>query len=250
MSTGIWMAASGASSQITALDATANNLANATTVGYKAEQAVFQEHLIAAMYVGRAQKDMRYNGVATVASDMRSGPLQVTNKPLDVAIEGDGFFQLERPDGRTAYTRDGSFTLSDSGAIVTSDGYALAPGVTVPPDTTEITISTTGTVSAASGNGNPVEIGRIEMARVLNPNGLLSIGENQYVETAASGEPITGFPQDQGFGRLVQGSLEASNVEIVQEMTDMIAAQRAYEINAKAIRTGEEMMQATNDIVR
>jgi flagellar basal-body rod protein FlgG len=174
----------------------------------------------------------------------------MTQRPLDVAIEGDGFFQVQRPDGGTAYTRDGSLTLSESGALVTNGGYLVLPGVTVPRDATSVTIAPNGVVSATTAGSEPIEIGRIELARFLNPNGLLSIGENQYVATPASGEPIAGLAQDEGFGRLLQGSLESSNVEIVQEMTDMIAAQRAYEINAKAIRAGEEMMQLIHDLIR
>ena len=158
---------------------------------------------------------------------------------------------MRRADGTNAYTRDGSFSISDSGALVTNGGHVVQPGITVPRDATGVTISATGVVSVAtSGASAPTEIGRIELARFLNPNGLLSLGENLYAGTPASGEAISGFAQDQGFGRLLQGALESSNVEIVQEMTDMIAAQRAYEINAKAVRAGEEMMQVTNDIIR
>jgi len=174
-----------------------------------------------------------------------------TGRPLDLAIEGEGFFQLQRPDGGIAYTRDGSFTLSEQGQLVTAAGYALMPGITIPQDASGIGISATGVVSIDGPTGGaPVELGRIELVRFLNPNGLLSIGENAYAETPASGQPMPGAPQDEGFGRLMQGALESSNVEIVQEMTDMIAAQRAYEINAKAIRAGEEMMRETNDIIR
>ena len=166
-------------------------------------------------------------------------------------FRSEGFFQVQRPDGSTAYTRDGSFTVSDQGHLTTEGGYQLLPGVTVPPDSTSITISANGTVSiVGASNSTETEIGRMEMARFLNPNGLLSIGENQYTETPASGQAIQGYPQDEGFGRVMQGMLESSNVEIVQEMTDMIAAQRAYEINAKAVKAGQDMMQATSDIVR
>jgi flagellar basal-body rod protein FlgG len=168
-----------------------------------------------------------------------------------VAIEGEGFLQVQRADGVTGYTRDGNLTVSESGTLVTSGGYPILPGVTVPRDATGITIAPSGIVSVtAAGSTSAVEVGRIELARFLNPAGLLAVGENQLLATESSGEPITGSPQQEGFGRLTQGALESSNVEIVQEMTDMIAAQRAYEINAKAIKAGEDMMQVTNDILR
>jgi len=178
------------------------------------------------------------------------GAMEGTQRPLDLAVDGDGFFQVQRPDGTTAYTRDGGFTLSEDGTLVTSGGYHVLPGVTVPADAGSVSIGPSGVVSVSAADGTQVEIGRLELARFVNPSGLLAIGENQYQQTDASGEPILGAPQDPGFGRLMQGALESSNVEMVQEMTDMIAAQRAYEINAKAIRAGEDMMQVTNDIIR
>jgi flagellar basal-body rod protein FlgG len=243
------------------VDVIANNLANVNTTGFKRSRVSFEDVLYETVQGARV---VNYAGAETV------GPIQIgkgvrlgavvrlhaqgapenTQRPLDLAVEGDGFFQVQRPDGTTGYTRDGSLSISESGALVTSGGYLLMPGVTVPRDATGITISSTGVVSVHSTAGNQTEIGRVELARFLNPNGLAAIGENLLIETPASGEPILGYPQDEGFGRLMQGSLESSNVEIVQEMTDMIAAQRAYEINAKAIRAGEEMMQTTNDIIR
>jgi flagellar basal-body rod protein FlgG len=158
---------------------------------------------------------------------------------------------VERPDGSIAYTRDGTFTISDTGMVVNSNGYRLLPGITVPPDASDLSISQTGVVSATTGtSGQTVELGRIELARFANPTGLITLGENLYAETPASGQAMLGMPEEDGFGRLLQGTLESSNVEIVQEMTDMIAAQRAYEINAKAVRAGEDMMQATNELIR
>jgi flagellar basal-body rod protein FlgG len=243
------------------IDVLANNLANVNTTAFKRSRVSFEDVLYETLQgtrvvnyagaetVGPVQigKGVRIGAVVRLHSQ---GAPETTQRPLDVAIEGDGFFQVQRPDESTAYTRDGSLTLSDSGALVTNGGYLVMPGITVPRDATGVTISASGVVSVTGGSGDPVEVGRIELARFLNPNGLLSIGENQYMATAASGEPIVGLPQDEGFGRLMQGSLESSNVEIVQEMTDLIAAQRAYEINAKAIRAAEDMMQSTNDIIR
>ncbi|HVP15596.1 MAG TPA: flagellar basal-body rod protein FlgG, partial [Terriglobales bacterium] len=189
--------------------------------------------------------------VAAVLRLHSQGALEPTQRPLDVAIEGDGFFQVERPDGTLAYTRDGSFTLSESGALVTNDGYPLQPAIQIPQEATSISVGPDGTVSVtAAGSTSPLSAGRIELARFLNPNGLASMGENLYVETVASGQPLTGYADEGGMGRLLQGSLESSNTEMVQEMTDMIAAQRAYEINAKAIRAGDEMMQVMNEIIR
>ena len=254
--------ASGMMAQQKMIDVIANNLANVNTTGFKRSRVSFEDVLYETLQGSRI---VNYQGSGTVApvqvgKGVRVGAIvrlhaqgapENTQRPLDVAIEGEGFFQVQRPDGSTAYTRDGSFTVSDQGQLTTEGGYQLLPGVTVPPDATSITISANGTVSILSASSSTeTEIGRMEMARFLNPNGLLSIGENQYTETPASGQPIQGYPQDEGFGRVMQGMLESSNVEIVQEMTDMIAAQRAYEINAKAVKAGEDMMQATHDIIR
>ena len=262
MNSSLRTSASGMAAQQRMIDVIANNLANVNTTGFKRSRVSFEDVLYETLQGARI---VNYQSSETV------GPVQVgkgvrvqaitrlhaqgapenTSRPMDFAIEGDGFFQVQRPDGSTGFTRDGSFTISDQGVIVTSDGYTVLPGITVPDDATEVTVSPNGTVSVLGSSATaPTEIGRLELARFLNPNGLEAVGENAYIETAASGEAMTGFPQDEGFGRLLQGALESSNVEIVQEMTDMIAAQRAYEINAKAIRTAEDMMQATHDIIR
>lgn len=262
MNSSLRTSASGMIAQQRMIDVIANNLANVNTTGFKRSRVSFEDVLYETVQGSRI---VNYQGSETVGpvqigKGVRVGAVvrlhaqgapETTQRPLDLAIEGDGLFQVQRPDGSTAYTRDGSLSLSESGALVTNGGYLLMPGVTVPRDATGISISASGVVSVTpTGGGTQTEIGRIELVRFLNPNGLLAIGENQFSETAASGEPISGFAQDEGFGRLMQGALESSNVEIVQEMTDMIAAQRAYEINAKAIRAGEEMMQTTNDIIR
>jgi flagellar basal-body rod protein FlgG len=262
MNSSLRTSASGMIAQQRMVDVIANNLANVNTTGFKRSRVSFEDVLYETVQgsrivnyagtetIGPVQigKGVRVGGVVRLHSQ---GAPEHTQRPLDLAVEGDGFLQVQRPDGTVAYTRDGSLSLSESGTLVTSGGYLVMPGITVPRDATGIAVSSTGVVSVTpSGGGETLEVGRLELARFLNPNGLLAIGENQFAETAASGEPIAGFAQDEGFGRLMQGSLEASNVEIVQEMTDMIAAQRAYEINAKAIRTGEEMMQTTDDIIR
>ena len=262
MNSSLRTSASGMAAQQRMIDVIANNLANVNTTGFKRSRVSFEDVLYenlegarivnyqSASTVGPVQvgKGVRVQAITRLHGQ---GAPETTSRPMDFAIEGDGFFQVRRPDDTVAYTRDGSFTISDRGVLTTHDGYTLLPGVTVPSDATEVTVSPNGTVSILqSGQSTPTEIGRLELARFLNPNGLEAVGENEYIETAASGEPLTGFPQEEGFGRLLQGALESSNVEIVQEMTDMIAAQRAYEINAKAIRTAEDMMQATHDIIR
>jgi flagellar basal-body rod protein FlgG len=262
MNSSLRTSASGMIAQQRMIDVIANNLANVNTTGFKRSRVSFEDVLYETVQapriinyaraetVGPVQigKGVRIAGVVRLHGQ---GAAEMTGRPLDLAIEGEGFFQVQRPDGTLAYTRDGNFSISDTGALVTNGGYLVMPGVTIPQDATGVSVSPSGVVAVtAAGSTEPVEVGRLELARFLNPNGLLAIGENQYVETAASGTPIVGVAQEDGFGRLMQGALEASNVEIVQEMTDMIAAQRAYEINAKAIRAGEEMMQLIHDLIR
>lgn len=256
-------AATGMAAQQLRMEVIANNLANVNTTGFKRSRAHFEDLLYQtvqgpavvagdsaqttdAIQVGRGT---RLAGVQRV--DLQ-GPLEETGRPLDLAIEGEGFFQVQLPNGSMAYTRDGSFTVSDQGVLVTQGGYPVQPTITIPPDATGITISRTGVVSATSGQdtASSVEIGRIELARFANPPGLLALGENLYAESPTSGAPILGFPQEQGLGRIVQGSLEQSNVEVVQEMVDMISALRAYEINSKAVKAGEDMAEMANALMR
>jgi flagellar basal-body rod protein FlgG len=255
--------ASGMAAQQRMIDVIANNLANVNTTGFKRSRAAFEDVLYETLQ-GEALVNFQSNDtvapvqvgkgvrIANVLRYHQQGTLQQTGRPFDLAIEGDGFFQVQRSDGTIAYTRDGSFTLSNTGALVTGSGYLLAPGLTIPSDAAEVSLSSNGIVSVRSGDAaaSPIEIGRLELVRFANPTGLENLGENLYRETVASGQPISGQPMEAGFGRIVQGALESSNVEIVVEMTDMIAAQRAYEINAKAIRATDEMMQATSDLVR
>lgn len=261
MNASLRTSASGMAAQQKMIDVIANNLANVNTTGFKRSRVSFQDVLyetvigarpgdggneaVGPIQIGRGVR------VAAVHRVHAPGATEITERTLDVAIEGDGFFQIQRPDLTTAYTRDGGFSLSESGTLVTQDGYPVLPGIIAPADTSSITIAPNGLVAATvQGQTDPIEIGRLELARFINPSGLLSIGENQYVATPASGEPLIGLPNEDGFGRLLQGALESSNVEIVQEMTDMIAAQRAYEINARAVRAADETMQTTNDLIR
>jgi flagellar basal-body rod protein FlgG len=256
-------AASGMAAQQTRTEVIAHNLANVNTTGFKRSRAHFEDLLyqtiqgpatlgsrdteqLPAVQVGRG---VRLNAIQRVDAQ---GSLEQTSRPLDLAIEGEGYFQVQLPNGNTAYTRDGSFQISDQGVLITHQGYSLQPQIKIPPDTREVVISTNGTVTAKSvgGSGQDQEIGRIELARFANPAGLESMGENLFSETSASGEPVRGFPQDDGLGRVAQGYLEASNVEIVQEMVDMISAMRAYEINSKAIKNSEDMAQVANSLMR
>ena len=254
--------ASGMQAQQAMIDVIANNLANVNTTGFKSSRAAFEDVLyqtiqgpqipngttgesVAAIQIGKGTR------LAAITRIHTQGAGEQTGRNLDLTIEGEGFFQVERPDGSIGYTRDGAFTISENGTLVTHGGYPVLPGITLSTDTTAIAIGASGIVTAASGtSGETTEIGRIELARFINPSGLLSLGENLFAETEASGQPITGFPQEDSFGRILPGTLEASNVEIVQEMVDMIAAQRAYEINARAMSAGEEMMRVTNEILR
>lgn len=262
MSSSLRTSASGMIAQQRMIDVIANNLANVNTTAFKRSRVSFEDIMYETVQgpritgaegrerLGPVQvgKGVRVAGIDRLHSP---GAMEATQRPLDLAVDGDGFFQVQRPDGSTAYTRDGGFTLSEAGTLVTRSGYVVLPMVQVPEGATQVTVTPNGTVTVVeAGNGTPVEIGRLEMVRFLNPNGLMAIGENQYTETAGSGVPQAGYAQDEGFGRIVQGMLESSNVEIVQEMTDMIAAQRAYEINARAIKVGEDMMRATSEIIR
>jgi flagellar basal-body rod protein FlgG len=254
-------AATGMMAQQLRTEVIANNLANVNTTSFKRSQAHFQDLLYqtvqATQTVGGQEAETtpaiqigRGVRLAAVQRLHTQGPIEQTGRALDLAIEGEGFFQVEMPTGDLRYTRDGSFTISDQGTLVTSSGYTVVPGVRVPEDAAEVQISRTGIVSALSNDGTTTELGRIELARFTNPTGLLSSGENLYQQSAASGQPILGYPQDQGLGQLLQGSLEASNVEIVQEMVDMITSMRAYELNSKSIKNSEEMMQVATEMVR
>lgn len=255
-------AASGMMAQQTRTEIIAHNLANVNTPGFKRSRAHFEDLLYQtvqgqqvlgqndsqtapAIQVGRGTR------LAAVQRLHEQGPIEQSGRNLDVAIEGDGFFQVQLPNGDLAYTRDGSLQISDQGMLVTNAGYALQPAIRIPSDATELTISQTGVVSVRRGRDvTPTEVGRLELARFANPSGLVSLGQNLLAPTASSGQPVLAFPNDEGMGRLQQGSLEGSNVEIVQEMVEMIAAMRAYELSSKAVKTSDEMGGIANNIVR
>jgi len=255
-------AATGMMAQQRRTEVIANNLANVNTPGFKRSRAHFEDLLYQTVQGQQVQGDPdtqtapaiqigRGTRLAGVQRLHEQGPLEQTGRNLDIAIEGEGFYQIQLPDGSTAYTRDGSFQISDQGVLVTSSGYAVQPPVRVPVDASELVISSTGIVSVRRGQDIlPTEIGRLELARFANPSGLFSMGQNLLAPTAASGQPVVGFPTDEGMGRLQQFSLEGSNVEIVQEMVEMIASMRAYEINSKAIKQSDEMGQIANNLTQ
>jgi flagellar basal-body rod protein FlgG len=255
-------AASGMMAQQRRVEVISNNLANVNTTGFKRSRAHFEDLLYqtvqGAQSVQGSQADTtqevqvgRGTRLAAVQRVESQGPLQSTGRPLDLAVEGEGFFQIQLPSGEVGYTRDGSFTISDQGTLVTNGGYGLVPGISVPQEASHLVISRTGVITVQlRGSPEPVEVGRIELARFSNSPGLRAMGENLFQETAASGPPNLGFPQDEGFGRILQGTLEGSNVEIVQEMVDMITALRAYEINSKAVQSSEEMAEIANSLFR
>lgn len=261
MDQALWIAKTGLDAQQTRMAVISNNLANVNTTGFKRGQAEFEDLLYQNVRQVGAQSSqntqlpsglMLGTGVRTVSTQklFTQGNIQQTGNSLDVAIQGRGFFQILRPDGTIAYTRDGTFQLSNSGQIVTSNGNPLQPSITVPPNTQSVTIGSDGTVSAqVAGQSQPTQLGTIQLADFINPSGLQPIGDNLYLESAASGSPQTSTPGLNGVGTLVQGSLESSNVNTVSELVDMIETQRAYEMNSKAISTSNNMLRfVTNNL--
>lgn len=255
-------AASGMSAQQMNVDVIANNLANVNTTGFKKSKIEFQDILYQRLRSAGSESaagstvpiDLEVGYGTRPVATQRSfsmGSFQMTGNPLDLSIEGNGFFQVLLPDGTIAYSRDGSFKLSADGQLVTSDGFYLQPGITLPADATEINVSADGVMAVlVPGESEPQEIGQIELAKFINPSGLQAIGHNLFTASVSSGEPVLGAPSLEGLGRINQGYLEMSNVDIVEEMVNMIIAQRAYEINSKAIQTSEEMTQIANNLKR
>jgi flagellar basal-body rod protein FlgG len=262
MSRALFTAATGMIAQQMNVDNIANNLANVNTTGYKKSKLEFQDllyqqiRLAGATQAEGAQVPVELQlgyGTRPVATQrlFSQGAIVATNNPLDVSIDGEGFIQVTLPDGTLGYTRDGALKKSSEGTVVTSDGYAVEPQVTIPQDATAINIGVNGEVSVKIPGDTAMQtVGQIELARFINPAGLKSIGRNLFLETEASGTPVTGAPDSEGFGKVSQGFLELSNVEVVDEMVNMIVAQRAYEINAKAIQTSEEMLANANNLKR
>ncbi|MHB8947667.1 MAG: flagellar basal-body rod protein FlgG [Rhodoferax sp.] len=251
----LWISKTGMEAQQMQLDVIANNLANVSTNGFKRANAVFEELMyqnlrqVGANSAEQSQLPTGLQiglGVRTVATSRSfvQGNLQQSGNKLDVAIQGNGFFQVTMPDGTTNYTRDGSFQVDSSGQLVTATGLPIANGVTVPANATGISIAGDGTVTAQiPGSVAPQAIGTIALANFANPAGLDPKGQNLYAESTASGQAISGTPGADGLGALMQGFVETSNVNVVQELVTMIQTQRAYEMNSKAIQTSDQMLQ-------
>jgi flagellar basal-body rod protein FlgG len=252
------VARTGLDAQSARMRVIANNLANVNTTGFQRERAEFQTLSYQTMTAPGASSsgDNRYavglslgSGVAMtgVSRIGTPGPISATGNAYDLAIQGEGFFQVQRPDGTTAYTRAGNFQVSPEGQLVTSEGFPLQPDIRVPEGAQSVTIGTDGKVSAmVAGQSEASEVGQIELARFVNPAGLLPLGDNMYQATQASGEPQVGAAGAEGRGMVRQGSLEGSNVNVVQELVDMIETQRAYEVNSKMIQATDEMLRNAN----
>jgi len=259
----LFIAATGMQAQSTNIDVIANNLANVNTTGYKRSRADFQELIyqdIRTPGTLSAEGTMIPSGIqlglgvkpVAVQKIFLQGDFVQTGNNLDMVIEGEGFFQISKPDGEVAYTRAGAFKMDNEGRIVTSDGYPLEPTITIPANTQSITVGSDGKVTVIqAGNKTPVEIGQIELARFINPGGLKAIGKSLFEPTASSGDASTAKPGGtEGLGTIGQGYIEMSNVNIVEEMVNMIVSQRAYEINSKAVQASDEMLQIANNIKR
>jgi flagellar basal-body rod protein FlgG len=259
MNQALWVAKTGLDAQQTRMAVVSNNLANVNTTGFKQGRAVFEDLLYQNVRQsgGQTSQDTMLpsgmnlgTGVRVVATEklFTQGSVLQTDNAMDVAINGRGFFQVLKPDGEIAYTRDGTFQLNDQGEMVTSSGYIVQPGITIPDQAQSITIGLDGVVSVKlAGQASPTQVGTLEIADFINPVGLQPVGENLYIETAASGTAQPGTPGLNGLGALNQGALEGSNVNVVSELVNMIETQRAYEMNSKAISTNDQMMQYINN---
>ena len=255
MSSPLWIAKTGLEAQHLKMGVIANNLANVSTVGFKRDRAVFEDLLYQTRRQPGAQSSqdttlpsglMVGTGVRTVATEKlhTQGNLTQTERSLDVAVQGRGFFQVLRPDGTMAYTRDGSFHMDAQGQLVTATGYQVQPAITIPQGAQSVTIGTDGTVSVLmSGDSAPTQVGTLQVADFINPAGLQPIGENMFTETVSSGAVQAGTAGQNGLGMIMQGSLESSNVNPVEELVSMIETQRAYEMNSKAISSTDQMLQ-------
>lgn len=257
----LWTASTGMEAQQLEIDNIANNLANTNTTGYKESRVNFEDlfyqtikspgaysseytQVPTGIQIGLGTK------VSSIEKEFTQGDLQQTSNPLDVAISGQGFFQIQMPNGEAAYTRDGTFQTNSQGQLVDANGYQLVPPITIPPNATSVTISQNGTVSAVvSGQTSPAQIGTITLANFINPAGLNSIGHNLYLQTSASGVPQIGTPGQNGVGTIQQGFLEMSNVNLVGQMVSMITAQNAYTIDSKAITIANQMLQTAAGLI-
>ena len=261
MNKALWIAKTGLEAQQMRMSVISNNLANVNTNGFKRDRAVFEDLMYQNVrQVGAlSSQNSRLptglqlgTGVRTVATEkiQTLGNIVQTGNSLDVSIQGRGFFQILQPDGNIAYSRDGSLKLDETGQLVNSNGLVVQPAITIPSNATSVTIGSDGVVSALTpGSAAPTQLGSIQLADFINPTGLQAVGQNLFLETASSGSPTTGTPGLNGIGSVVQGSLETSNVNVVEELVNMIETQRAYEMNSKAIQTSDRMLQfVTNNL--
>ena len=251
----LWISKTGMEAQQTQLDTISNNLANVSTNGYKRAHAVFEDLMYQNLRQAGANSSEQTTlptglqaglGTRTVATarNFSQGGLQQSSNPLDIAIRGSGFFEIQLPDGTNGYTRDGSFQVNAQGQLVTNNGYTVQPGITIPTNAQSVTIGNDGTVSVGvPGQALPQKVGQLQIASFINPAGLEPKGGNIYAETAGSGTPNTGTPGENGLGSLQQGFVETSNVNVVEELVQMIQTQRAYELNSKAIQVSDQMLQ-------
>jgi flagellar basal-body rod protein FlgG len=258
----LWTSATGMQAQALNLDVISNNLANVNTSGFKKSRAEFQDLLYETLLpagTSSSQDTQIPAGIqlghgtrpSTVLKIFSQGNMENTQNELDLAIEGDGFFQITLPSGEIAYTRNGAFKLDSDGRIVNSDGFTMEPEIAIPSDSMSISVGLDGTVSVLqAGESTPSEIGTIELARFINPAGLISMGKNLFIPSEASGNEIVGAAGEDGMGTLAQGFLEMANVSVVDEMVNMITAQRAYESNSKAIQAADDMLQLANNVKR
>jgi len=255
MQSALWISKTGLSAQDMALRTISNNLANVSTVGFKRDRAVFSDlmYQVQQQPGGLSSQNTQLPSgiqlgvgvrVAGTQKEFTEGSLQTTGQSLDMAVEGDGFFPITMPDGNVAYTRSGTFQLDQDGQIVTAQGYALEPAITIPSDSNAVTIGADGTVTASqAGSASPTQLGSIQLVGFINPAGLEAIGNNLFLETASSGAAQQGTPGENGLGEVIQGALETSNVSVVEELVNMVATQRAYEMNSKVVSTADQMLQ-------
>jgi flagellar basal-body rod protein FlgG len=258
----LWTAASGMQAQQKNLDVVANNLANVNTTGFKKSRADFQDLMYQNLKTSGAPSTNATQvptgiqiglgtRLAAVTKIFTTGDFTQTGNELDMAIEGDGFYQIQLPDGGTGYSRSGAFKKDSTGRVVTSDGYPLLPAISIPSNATKVNIGNDGTVSVTqAGQNTPTQVGNIQLASFSNPSGLSAQGKNLFLPTDASGAATTGTPGQTGLGTIAQGFLEMSNVSVMEEMVNMIVGQRAYEINSKAVQASDEMLQTANGLKR
>ena len=258
----LYTASTGMLGMQTQIDVTANNISNVNTIGFKKSRAEFADLMYSVMeYAGTATSDVTKSPTGievglgsrptAVSKIFSEGSLKQTDNQLDLAITGGGFFKLELADGTEVYSRNGAFKVDSDGTLVNSDGYKVVPEVVIPPDATNISIGTDGTITVVQpGQTQATQIGQMTLTNFINASGLHAMGDNLYIETDSSGQPVEGTPGLDGLGMLRQGFVELSNVELVVELTDLISGQRAYDSNSKVITTSDEMLQTTNNLKR